>query len=275
MLLRVEEDEGAFEMINLGMSFENYRAIDAINGSAIKRGTVSMRHMHHEMTLAESKSTASQEWGTLIHLRVLEPARFDSVVGVWDESRNTKAFKAVKDDKEYWLTSEKKDALDVIDDNIRNHPEASMILNDTEKEVVLTWDGKYGAAKARLDALSYTPFIADIKSTTIIEPARFQTHAFKMGMHLSAGWYVEGLEANGYDSAPFYLIVVESRAPYDVVVYEMDESLIAMGREEAVKLATLYKCCMGSYHGVVPHGITGLTMPEWSQEKPDLDFREE
>jgi len=266
-------------MINPDLSFDEYRAIEAINASAIKKGQISMLHMRQEITRESTPPTPAMQWGSVIHLKVLEPELFKIDVGEWDGSKKTKAFKEHKEEwpqVKYWLTSAQLDALEQINENIYNHPEMAMILGDSEKEVSMFWEGKYGKAKARLDALSVAGAnIADLKSTTIIEPAKFQTHAWKMGYMISAGWYVEACESHGIMAPSFYLIVVEARPPYDTVLYEMDSSLIEMGREEAVKIATLYKCCLGTYKGVAPYGITGLTAPEWALSKPELDFEEE
>ena len=252
------------------MKFDEYRAEPGINASSIKAGNKSMLHMRHEITRKTDEPTKAMQWGSLIHLRVLEPNLMASEACIWDESRRTKEFKAFKaeNDGKYIITTDESNQLDEIADSVNKHPEARMILDDSQKERSIFWESaRYGAGKARLDCLS-GDFIADLKSTNAIEPWAFQWQAYKLGYHLQAGWYCEGVNAIDGHVPAFYVIAVESKPPYDVSVFEYDEEAIAIGREKAIEIAVKYRIAekLDIFNGVMSDGIETIRLPSWSDE---------
>jgi len=56
-------------MINPDLSFDEYRAIEAINASAIKKGQISMLHMRQEITRESTPPTPAMQWGSVIHVK--------------------------------------------------------------------------------------------------------------------------------------------------------------------------------------------------------------
>jgi hypothetical protein len=229
-----------------------------------------MLHMRHEITRKTDEPTKAMQWGSLIHLRVLEPNLMTSWACLWDESRRTKEFKAFKAENEgkYIITTDEMYELDEIAESINKHPEARMILDDSAKEESLFWESsRYGKAKARFDCMA-GDFIADLKSTTAIEPWAFQQQAYKLGYHLQAGWYCEGYKELFGNVPAFYVIAVESKPPYDVSVFEYDEEAIAIGREKAIEIAVKYRIAekLHVYTGVMSEGIQTIRLPSWSDE---------
>jgi len=167
--------------------------------------------------------------------------------------------------------------LEDIYGSVCEHPEAMQIIKETQKEVSLFWESPevYGYGKARLDMFNPNEIWADLKSTSKIHPREFQGHAEKMGYFHQAGWSAEGMNRLGLSmKIPYYIIAVESSAPYDVAVYEMAEEDVLSAREECRKIATKYSMSVkaGSFDGVAPDGIQTLTRPEWAKPKPTLDF---
>jgi len=260
------------------MKFDEYRKADGINASSIKAGNKSILHMRHEITRKTDTPTAAMQWGSLIHLRLLEPDLMRSEVCVWNESRRTKEYKAFKAENEgkYICTTDEINQLGIIADSVNKHPEARMILEDSAKEQSLFWESsRYGKAKARFDCMS-GDFIADLKSTNAIEPWAFQQQAYKLGYHLQAGWYCEGFENKAGHLPAFYVIAVESKPPYDVSVFEYDEEAIAIGREKAIEIAVKYRIAekLGIYQGVMSEGIQTIRLPSWAEETPNIDWGE-
>jgi hypothetical protein len=258
------------------MSFDEYRAIKAINASSIKKGSKSMRHMRHEITRESDEPTKAMVWGTLIHLSVLEPSEASESVLVYDGDRRKKDYKEFKAANvgKYIITPDEKDELERITDSVMAHPEAGRIIEDSVKEVSCVWQSqRYGAAKARFDCYG-GDYIADLKSTSAIEPWAFQQQAYKLGYHIQAGWYCEGVQEKTGTLPAFYVIAVESSAPYDVSVFEYDEEAIAIGREKAIEIAVRYRCCeaTGVFPGVMDHGIETIRLPKWAEEMQEQDI---
>ena len=257
-------------MITTELTFAEYRAIAGINASAIKKGRTSMLHMHHEMTKAETPSTPAQRRGTLIHLRTLEPDRFNEDVVVYDGTKRGKKWDEFKENNEgkEVLTPLEVTYYNLIYDKIMEHPEARMLIEESQHEVSMQWEGTYGMGKARADMVS--DFIADLKSTGTVDPVKLQKHTFNQGWHIQMGWITEGLETLGRQDMTSYIIAVEQEAPHDVAVFEMDDDYVKMGQDEAHKLAVKYRACEldGKFQGCVD-GIQTLSAPEYAKEKKD------
>lgn len=158
-------------------------------------------------------------------------------------------------------------------DKVHAHPEAGAILHETQKEVSLFAEGNYGKGKARIDAMDAS-MICDLKTTSAIHPAQFQSQAWKLGYFAQMGWYAEMYEANMGHAPDAYIIALESKAPFDVVVYELSGSALRHGRTEAVQIAKLYnitKTTGCTFTGVCDQ-IQTLNVPEWVNSADKLDF---
>jgi len=263
------------------MTFDDYKAVKAINATSLKAGRTSMLHMRHEMTREYSEPTVAMAWGTTIHQAVLEPDKYEKRLRIWDGgARRGKAwteFKAENAGKTI-LTVQEAAQIEVIKNNIAQHPEAGMLLDSSQKEHYIFWEGKsYGEAKAALDCWDEAQgFVCDLKSTAKIHPREFQSQVFRLGYHIQAGWYAEGVSRLYGIEPSFYIIAVESKPPFDVVFYEMDADYLAAGREEAIHLARSYQAAeaCNTWLGCAYDGIQTLTAPEWGKEEKDVSTGE-
>jgi len=251
----------------------DYFEKDAINATSIKAGRTSMLHMHEQMVQKDDTPTPAMIKGTLIHLAILEPNRLCELA-VWkggDKRKNAgkwKEFKAEHDPR-FIVSQAEVDMLDNITKNVYANKEASMLLKDVEEtEKELYWEGLYGKAKAKADGTNPN-FILECKSMDKIHPRDFQRQSYNMGYHLGYGWYQEGAEKNGMGKLPVYVMAIESKAPYDVWVGEVDSELVAEGRHDAIQIAKKYNACRLAdyYPGVSEDGIITITKPEWAKEK--------
>jgi len=260
-------------MIAENMPFADYRAKEGLNASAIKKGRTSLLHLHAEMERVDSDPTPAMVLGTNIHTRVLEPERFENEVAVWrGKARRGKEWTAFKDENEgkTIVTVSELETLDQIYESVLKHPEAIEIIQESQKEVSVFWESPiYGKGKVRMDAVKFNEFWCDLKSTSRIHPREFQSHSWKMGYHIQAGWSAEAMECQGFSAdVPFYLLAIESSSPFDVVLYELDSELVEMGRREAKEIACQYRLAekRGVFEGVAADGIQVLTAPEWVKE---------
>ena len=267
-------------MIAEGMDFDTYRAQPGINASALKKGRTSLLHMNAEMNRETNAPTPAMLLGTNTHTAILEPERFADEVVMWEgTSRRGKAWDEFKDEnasKTIVTPSELKLLADIAS-SVSKHPEARHVIGTTDKEVSMMWESPeiYGHGKARLDMFTPNELWGDLKSTSKIHPREFQNHAEKMGYFHQAGWAAEGMNRLGLSmDIGYYIVAVESSAPFDVVVYELDFEDVMQARSECRQIAVDYKLALatGKFDGVASDGIQTLRRPEWARPKTELIF---
>ena len=267
-------------MIAQNMDFMAYRNAEGINASAIKKGRTSLLHMRTEMLRETNKPTPAMMLGTNIHTAVLEPERFLDEVVLWEgKARRGKVWDEFVGENEgkIIVTPAESEVLGSVYASVLKHPEAMEIITGCDKEVSVFWESPeiYGCGKARMDMFTPNELWGDLKSTSKIHPREFQSHAEKMGYFHQAGWSAEGMNRLGLSmEIGYYIVAVESSAPFDVVVYELDFDDVMSAREECRKIATKYALGVkaGVFDGVAPDGIQTLKRPEWAKPKPELIF---
>jgi len=258
------------------MPFSEYVEAEGINASSIKTGRTSMLHMHSAMTGVYTPPTPAMRLGVLIHTRCLEPLRYADEVVLWEgKTQRGKSWDEFKDDNDgkTIVTPSAQQLLEDIYGSVSSHPEAMQIIAETQKEVSMFWESPdvYGLGKARVDMLKPNELWADLKSTSKIHPREFQSHAEKMGYFHQAGWSAEGM--NRMDMSmdiSYYIVAIESSAPFDVVVYDISDEVLG-AREECRKIATEYRLAVdkGIFDGVAPDGIQTLRRPDWAKPKEE------
>jgi hypothetical protein len=207
--------------------------------------------------------------GRAVHTSVLEPDAFALTHTVWRggvrRGKEWDAFTAANDDKDI-LTEDEYARCVAIRDAVRANPAAASLLKGAETEVTLTWtDTATGiACKARADIITRDGIVADLKTTTDIEPRAFSRTVANYKYHSQLAHYMNGVAARDGMVAGAVLIAVESEGPFDVCCYELDEDAVWVGQEEVAELLAKLKQCQetdswpGRFDGVVP-----LALPAW------------
>jgi hypothetical protein len=243
------------------MDFTEYKAIEAINASSIKKGRESMLQMREAMTGGYSDPTPAMRLGSLTHLMVLEPERAEAEIVTFDGTRRGKAWDefAAQYDPENIVKPDELDVLRRMRDAVYANAFAVSLINTSKHEVSSRWEGSYGEAKARLDMLGDSWF-ADLKTTTSVEPAAFGKQFFSLGYDLQYGWY--SIPAQTDDCIT---IALRNKPAYDCVVYDTPRDVVRKGREEAIEIAMRYReCCEdGEWPGVSDTGREELEVPAW------------
>ncbi len=269
------------------MTPTEYRAVKAINATAIKAGRKSMLHMHHALTKGKD-ATPAMRWGSLLHGQLLQPD--EKPVVLWPGRRAGKeweAFKAANDGAEILIQSEydklmgeRAEQLNAVQ-MIRTHPEASAELAGCSFESALKWDEPgIGPCKALLDAWkpgpdAWTPgVVIDIKCSREIDERAFWSSSWHAGTHLQLAWYMRGLRANGHDVSRAVIIAQESAPPFDVAVFDADPPLLAYGEKECLRIARDYR--MAEKRGYFPGAHVNrrqLIQPAYADEEVQgVDF---
>ena len=97
------------------------------------------------------------------------------------------------------------------------------------KEVDLKWSLGEQPCGGRVDVLG-SDFIADLKTSSSAEDWWFTRQAERLGYHAQLAWYQRGAEENSFSPERLFSIVVEPKAPFAVVCYELTPRTIEEGK---------------------------------------------
>ena len=262
------------------MTFEEYRAIEAVNASAIVAGMKSMKHMHMTMTGESKPATPAMRWGTLVHSMVLEPDLSASKLSIFPgKTRRGKEWDAFcESHDEQWIVKEEEYAkLYGIKKAVMLVDEAREIIENTHHELTVTWDENGHDCKARLDGYSAKRGILELKTTGQIEPRRFMRTAADLAYHVRMGWYHRGIEIKEGISVPVTMVTVEADEPHDVVIYHLPPSVTEKSKTKAIETANKYWDCCAAEHwpGVADGVVLDYELPHWADAYAVDDIPEE
>ncbi len=255
------------------MTFSEYKAIPALNASAIKAGATSMLHMRREMTRTVDEPTDAMRLGTLIHAVILEPDSVRERFPIWAGTRSGNAWKefaAANPDyamPNWMLLSHR------VRREVYSNDRACDLLDAATVEVPIRWQHPtIGACKARLDGIAADGRLFDVKSTKCI--SSWLRGFEREGMDIQFGWYRDGWKrACEGPVRPFRVIVCETQEPFDVAVWRVPEVALQKGLEKAVDIAERYRACEES--GVFP-GVQGddeeMPLSDWYGGPANVDL---
>lgn len=136
----------------------------------------------------------------------------------------------------------------------------------TQYEQLVEWYVRGRRCTGRFDALG-TAAVGDLKCVTDASPSAFRRQAERYGWVAQGVWYADGCVAAGLGWRTPYLIAVESAAPHNVQVYELNADDIAFGRRQYnAWLDRLLECEAADYwpgyvEGIVPLNVRNLPPP--------------
>lgn len=213
--------------------------------------------------------------GTAIHSAVLEPHSFANDYVVFPKiDRRTKEGKAYYDELVAQASGRTIISADdyatcvSIQDNVRRHPAAQVLLNDGEPELSVYWrDEQTGVlCKCRPDWMNYKAnTIIDVKSTDDASPAGFQKSIVKWGYHVQAAWYLDGVKAaTGHAPKAFIFAAFEKTRPFATAFYYADEDMIELGRQLYRERLDVFAACLknNSWPGY-PQQLSPISLPGW------------
>ena len=260
------------------LTFDEYRAIPAINQSALTRGTRSAAHMKAYLDGGnEPKNKSALMMGSLVHTAVLEPRLLNEQFAVLPNvDRRTSSGKQIMEDfnaihgtKLHVKSTEMEQAL-AIRDSVRSHPAAAKLLSDGQAEVTAVWTAPNGVrCKGRIDWLPKVKGnakhrLVDLKTTTDAS-RNFSKSIASYDYHLQAAFYLDAYRTLTGKDADFVFIAVEKDPPYAVGVYNLDLLALDYGRERYMDSLFAYNECMksGKWQGYSDE-IKTLTLPSWA-----------
>lgn len=168
------------------------------------------------------------------------------------------------------LDAKTRDEIMIVADAVRRHKTAGpMLKRVAEVQVTRRWqDSKTGEwLKGRLDAALDDGDYFDLKSSRHIVPRRFWSDAWERGYAHQAAMYRRGQKSAGVERAKFSFIVVENKAPFDVLVMPLSGFLLDECDREIDELLALRKRCneAGEWPGAYPDPVEIEERPRWAQ----------
>ena len=119
-------------------------------------------------------------------------------------------------------------------------------------------------------------YVVDYKTTLCAETFRFNSDIFKLGYHLQAAMYTEGvMVSKKLKKRPGFLFVAqEKKAPYSVNVIEVSEEVMGAGIAKFRQLMDKYHECrvLDKYPGYVGDIPNDAFLPTWMQTAMEDEF---
>lgn len=259
---------------------EEYFKIDALSQSDLGQMAISPRHFLHKDKLR--KETDAMKMGTLLHLAVLEPAKFRQTYVVEPDNIKGEAInRRVKAHREYLeafrldnldrivVTAQQMDNLVGMLESIASNEFLKPLLTGGSPEIAATWDYKglkcKGLADYVVDHKLFGRTIVDIKKTQDASVSGFSRSIFNYRYNLQCAWYLHGFEAR-----EFIFVAIEDKAPYAIGIYKADPSLVEHGQKLMERLTEkLIWCRENDEWPGYTRGIENILLPAWVAGQDD------
>lgn len=243
---------GADSVIRRSWTSEEYHAHPAISRSQIVRvlERPELYHARHEAKTLGEEEGAALRFGKLLHLRVLEPERWDAEVAVRPEgldlrSKEGRAWKdQVRTERRTVIDNRKEaDQIEAMADSLLRRPSPDDLtrglfqsaIRRGAREQAWTWRDHVTGLECKClhDAVREdVDLIADLKTTSKTN-ARGIAYAIRdYAYHVQAAYYSEPLRLLTGREPRFVLVFVFKEPPHEVCSFDFSEDLIALGRED-------------------------------------------
>ena len=265
--------------ISCGLSFEDYRALDAASSHALS--TLLDKSPAHLRGMERAPS-AAMALGTAVHMMLMEPARAAMEIAVAPEcDRRTKAgksdweeFQSASTDK-LILAHEQFDTASRMCQSVMGHSVARILFEKGQAELTMVaLDDETGLlCKGRLDWLpTGHDVLIDLKTTKSAAPHDVARDAARYAYHQQAAFYSFLWEKLTNERRPFLFVFIESCAPFSVSVFELDEDALRAGERRYRKALQIWAECKktGRWHDYLwneregCHEIGTLSLPKWA-----------
>lgn len=256
------------------MRYSKYSKLPGINATKLKRIIESPKALRHYLD-TPFHETPSMRVGTAGHTAILEPERFlgDYVFFDGDKRRKEwKEFKAAHEGDRIIDRAEYDTAL-AMRKAVLDHPVAGDIMRmrgEAERAIQWTHARTGEQCKALIDWHVPGAMLVDVKTARSIEPTRFGNDSASLNYHVQFAWYSDGAFAAGLGDIPFKVITVANKAPHDVVVFDVPDDVLQVGRDLYEDALDLYLECKAAdcWPGGYPEEQT-LRLPYWAQPQDD------
>lgn len=257
------------------MPFADYLAVDAASKSRL--------HTLHSKTpahchAAEDEATPEMDWGSALHVAVLEPDSFTFCVirgpadrrgKKWSEFVEAHAGCLILPEAEYDKVVRARDAV------LRNPTVRALATQDGLSEASGFWIDPETGLLCRCRYDRYVPSLAmgaDFKTTADASKRAFKRVAEAMAYDLHDAMYSEGWQrAGGGEVENFIFIAVERDEPFCHQIFEYEPAEKNRGRQIMRKALRRYAMCKasGSWPGYSDR-VTPLAYDEYVHQRDAL-----
>lgn len=225
------------------------------------------------------EATLAMKFGTLAHLAILEPERYERETFVMPRvDRRTKEGKAAYEEAmmvaegRLIVTPEEHATLMGMQTALRTNDECIKVLDGaTHIEPSLFWVDPMldVACRARIDVVTPTALV-DYKTTDDASYEAFSKSVFNFRYHVQAAFYLHAWrQCGGTEPMKFLFIAQERKAPYLTAIYELTQPFLDLGDEEWLRDLSLYRHCMRT--NTWPDYETNyrrIDIPRWLKPSP-------
>lgn len=265
---------------------EDYdRLEDRANWSTLKFLGRSPLHYRHNILAPKDSDTAAKKTGRASHLAVLEPEKFRSQCALWTgKVRRGKKWDAfqLKHAGADILTEKEYAECVALGEAARSSAMAAPYLAGGKGEQTVLWshivppqlglDGYRIDMKCRIDFVATIGALVDLKFTRDASPDGFGRECAKYESHVQAALYRDGFKAATGRELPYLLVAVEKTKPHAVQVYNLNEEILALGRERYRALLDRLQMCRREAHWPpYSDGVMDLTLPRWAVPQDEED----
>lgn len=259
-----------------------YDAISRTNFSLLKWFAVAPAlYRYHQIQPRED--TAAMKMGRVSHLAVFEPERFRSSVAMWDlgprKGPDWEDFRRRNEGKELLTELEYKTAV-AIGQAARGCRMAEPYLSGGRSEVTAVWThvrepmgglpGFQIECKGRVDFITNSGVIVDLKTCRDPSPGAFGRQAVDLLYREQASWYVDAVQAITGRRMPFKIVAVGNKPPHLVQVYDLTPQQLDFGRGEWWQwLERLHHCRTNNVWPAFSDGEMELALPRWAEPQDD------
>lgn len=260
-----------------GMSEAEYRAIPAVNATALKAGRRSIAHMRWTMQNPKAP-TPAMELGTAVHMALLEPQRFNKCYAVASSEESDRRTKAWKSFEAFAcerglkpITQGDYHEMMAMCRGVYDNPDADAMLKRAGQcEYVAVWQdpGTGLACKARLDKYLPGALALDIKTTRNASREAFSRDCYTLGYWQQIAWYREGFKRASGEDTPFTIIAIENEAPHLCAVYSLGDESLARGVAENHRILKQYAKALesGTFPGYAAD-VQEIDIPAWAMKE--------
>jgi hypothetical protein len=271
--------------------YEDYARIPAVSITRLKELKRSALHYQHVLK-AGLPETDALRLGIAAHTATLEPERFISQFAVW--SRRSESGNLCPRNGQYWeafkqrhpgqhiITEDDQQLAMAIAHAVRADPLASRYLASGEPEVSMQWEswaeaplgpGRMVPCRGRVDWITQldAPHLIGLKTARDVSPLFFGSAAFRLGYHLQWAFYHDAFQEIKGLKPVMKEIVVESKPPFDVVVYNIPPEVIDQGRDDYMRLLKTWVECENSKQWLgTANGVElDVTLPTYAYPSVD------
>ncbi len=262
------------------MVSDEYRAIDAVNWSTLKRMRTSARHYKHGLA-APPEDSDPMRLGRAVHTAIFEPDKFAGQYAIWEGPRRAgkewTAFEVAAGERTI-LTLEQAQSVNRTCGAVKSSPLARVYLDrQGMPEHTVQWtDPDTGIpCKCRIDWLTDAD-VVDLKTSRYAaDPHAFARDAFQRGYFHQLAFYKRGLaearlaEVKGLPIGAV-IIAVEPTQPHDVAVYRLGARALEAADVEIDEMLTALKVCRDTDNWPGRFSAEAeLDWPKWAY--PSLD----